>query len=172
MILNVGSKCKEKDKLHKNFKTKKTLASELKFKTARRDFKALIKSKMRANLDDENRNILTKKFWSHVKSTTKSTRIPEVVSYDGLTASEPISKAKLFNDYFRKQFSGPSTYNTNIDFLNDKNFNIEFSVHRIKSILNTLDVNKAQGPDAINGAVLKNCSESLAYPLSKMFSLI
>ena len=127
---------------------------------------------MRANLDDENRNILTKKFWSHVKSTTKSTRIPEVVSYDGLTASEPISKAKLFNDYFRKQFSGPSTYNTNIDFLNDKNFNIEFSMHRIKSILNTLDVNKAQGPDAINGAVLKNCSESLAYPLSKMFSLI
>ena len=60
------SKCKEKGKLHKNFKTKKTLASELKFKTARRDFKALIKSKMRANLDDENRNILTKKFWSHL----------------------------------------------------------------------------------------------------------
>ena len=166
------SKCKEKDKFHKNFKTKKTLASELKFKTARRDFKALIKSKMRANLDNENRNILIKKFWSHVKSTTKSTRIPEVVFYDGLTASEPISKAKLFSDYFRKQFSGPSTYNTNIDFLNDKNFNIEFSVHKIKSILNTLDVNKAQGPDAINGAVLKNCSESLAYPLSKMFSLI
>ena len=56
--------------------------------------------------------------------------------------------------------------------MNDKNFNIEYSVHRIKSILNTIDVNKAQGPDAINGAVLKNCSESLAYPLSKMFSLI
>ena len=45
-------------------------------------------------------------------------------------------------------------------------------MHRIKSILNTIDVNKAQGPDAINGALLKNCSESLAYPLSKMFSLI
>ena len=79
---------------------------------------------MRANLDNENRNILTKKFWSHVKSTSKSTRIPEVVSYSGLTASAPISKAKLFNDYFRKQFSGPSTYNTKIDFQNDKNFDI------------------------------------------------
>ena len=153
-------------------KQKKTLASELKFKTARRDFKALIKSKMRANLDNENRNILTKKFWSHVKSTSKSTRIPEVVSYSGLTASEPVSKAKLFNDYFCKQLSSPSTYNTNIDFMNDKNFDIEFSADRIKSILNAIDINKAQGPDEINGAVLKNCSASLAYPLAKMFSLI
>ena len=166
------AKCKEKDKLHKKIQSKKTLASELKFKTARRDFKALIKSKMRANLDNENRNILTKKFWSHVKSTSKSTRIPEVVSYSGLTASEPVSKAKLFSDYFRKQFSSPSTYNTNIDFMNDKNFDVEFSAHRIKSILNAIDINKAQEPDAINGAVLKNCSASLAYPLTKMFSLI
>ena len=127
---------------------------------------------MRANLDNENRNILTKKFWSHVKSTSKSTRIPEAISYSGLTASEPVSKAKLFNDYFCKQFSSPSTYNTNIDFMNDKNFDIEFSADRIKSILNAIDINKVQGPDAINGAVLKNCSASLAYPLTKMFSLI
>ena len=35
-----------------------------------------------------------------------------------------------------------------------------------------MDVNKAQGPDGINGAVLKHCSDSLAYPLSKMFDLV
>ena len=62
------AKCKEKDKLHKNFKQKKTIESELKFKAARREFKALVKSKMRENLDFNDRNILTKKFWSHVKS--------------------------------------------------------------------------------------------------------
>ena len=77
------------------------MTSELKFKTARREFKTLIKSKMRANLDFDDRNILHKMFWSHVKSTTKSTRIPEVVSYSGKTASEPIEKVKLFHDYFR-----------------------------------------------------------------------
>ena len=166
------TKCKEKDKLHKNFKAKKTIESELKFKTARRDFKTLIKSKMRANLDMENRNILTKKFWSHVKSTTKSTRIPEVISYCGSTASEPLAKATLFNEFFHKQFSGPSTYDISIDFRNDDKSEIEFSVYRIKPILNSIDINKAQGPDAINGAVLKNCSATLAYPLSKMFHLI
>ena len=127
---------------------------------------------MRANLDSDNRNILHKKFWSHVKSTTKSTRIPEVVSYGGRTASEPTAKAKLFNEYFRNQFSDASNYNIDIDFQNDSDFEIDFSEPQIKSILNALDLNKAQGPDGINGSVLKYCSDSLAYPLSKMFNLV
>ena len=75
------ARCKEKDKLHKIYKTKKAITSELKFKTACRELKALIKSKMRVNLASDNRNILYKKFWSHVKFSTKSTRIPEVVFY-------------------------------------------------------------------------------------------
>ena len=166
------AKCKDKDKLHKIYKTKKTLTSEIKFKTARKEFKTLIKSKMRANLVSDNRNILHKKFWSHVKSTTKLTRIPEVVSYGGKTASDSIEKAKMFNEYFRRQFSEASNYSINIDFQNDRSFDIDFSESRIKSILSALNVNKAQGPDGINGAVLKHCSDSLVYPLSKMFNLV
>ena len=166
------AKCRDKDKLHKIYKTKKTLTSEIKFKTARKEFKTLIQSKMRANLDSDNRNILHKKFWFHVKSATKSTRIPEVVPYGGKTASDPTEKAKLFNEYFRRQFSEASNYSINIDFQNDRNFDIDFLESRIKSILSALNVNKAQGPDGINGAVLKHCSDSLVYPLSKMFNLI
>ena len=166
------TKCKEKDRLHKTYKKKKTLESEIKFKTARRQFKSLIKAKMRANLDIENRNILTKKFWSHVKSSTKSTRIPEVVFSGGLTASEPLTKANLFNKHFQDQFSNPSSYQIEVDFQNNENFYIEFSVSKIKSILIDLDINKAQGPDGINGSVLKHCSDSLAYPLAKIFNLV
>ena len=54
-------KCKEKDKLHKLFKQKKTLKSELKFKTFRREYKTLIRSKMRANLEYYDRNIANQK---------------------------------------------------------------------------------------------------------------
>ena len=54
-----------------------------------------------------------------------------------------IAKAKVFNEYFRKQFLDASNYNIDIDFHNDSNFEIDFSETRIKSILNTLDVNKA-----------------------------
>ena len=126
---------------------------------------------MRANLDYCNRNMLTKKFWSHVKSSKNSSRIPEVMSYEGLTANEPLAKANMFNQYFYKQFSEPSCYETNIEFDNDITFNIDFSAPRVKLLLDNLDINKAQGPDAISGAVLKNCSETLAYPLSILFNL-
>ena len=165
------TKCKEKDKLHKLFKQKKTLQAKLKFKVFRREFKSLISSKMRANLDYCNRNILTKKFWSHVKSSKNSSRIPEVISYEGLTANEPLAKANMFNKYFYKQFSEPSYYETNIDFESDSTFDIDLSASRVKPILDNLDINKAQGPDAISGAVLRNCSETLAYPLSILFNL-
>ena len=138
------NKCKEKAKLHKIYK-KKTSASEIRFKTARREFKSLIKSKMRANINSDNRNVLTKKFWSHIKTTTKSTTIPEVVSSGTIATSDPTTKANLFNDYFRKQFSDPSNYDIDINFLNDCNFDVDFSVSRIKLILNNLDINKAQG---------------------------
>ena len=164
-------KCKEKDKLHKLFKLKNTLQAELKFKASRREFKTLIRSKMRANLDYCDRNILTKKFWSHVKSSKNSSRIPEVISYEGITANEPLAKANMFNQYFYKQFSGPSCYDTNIDFTNDSTFDIDLSDSRIKPLLDNLDINKAQGPDAVSGAVLKNCSKTLAYPLSILFNL-
>ena len=127
---------------------------------------------MRANLDYYDRNILTKKFWSHVKSSRNSSRIPEVVSYEGLTANEPLAKANMFNKYFYKQFSEPSHYETNIDFTNDSSFDIDFSADRVKPILDSLDINKAQGPDCINGSVLKNCSETLSYPLSILFNLV
>ena len=78
----------------------------------------------------------------------------------------------MFNEYFRRQFSEASNYSINIDFQNDRSFDIDFSECRIKSILNALNVNKAQGPDGINGAVLKHCSDSLVYPLSRMFNLV
>ena len=165
------TKCKEKDKLHKLFKQKKTLQAELKFKVFRREFKSFISSKMRANLDYCNRNIPTKKFWSHVKSSKNSSRILEVISYEGLTANEPLAKANMFNKYFYKQFSEPSYYETNIDFESDSTFDIDLSASRVKPILDNLDINKAQCSDAISGAVLKNCSETLAYPLSILFNL-
>ena len=147
------------------------MKSELKFKTFRREYKTLIKNKMRANLDYSNRNILTKKFWSHMKSSKNSSRIPEVISYEGVTATDPLAKAYMFNNYFYKQFSEPSCYETDIDFTNDSTFDIDFSASRIKPLLDNLDINKAQGPAAISGAVLKNCSKTLAYPLSILFTL-
>ena len=159
-------KCKEKEKSHKKFKSNITVSNEFKFRTCRKEFKNLVKAKMRANLDDQNRNNLTKKFWSYVKSTSKSTRIPQLVYQKGKTGSDPKTKADMFNEFFYNQFSEASEYDINITFDTDSTFDIDFNVARVRDIISKLDSNKAQGPDNIHGLILKKCACVLAKPLS------
>ena len=158
--------------MHKKFKDNSNLKNELKFKTCRREFKNLIKTKMCANLYDPNRNQLTKKFWLQVKSASKSTRIPDTVFLKGTTSSDSKTKADMFNTFFYSQFSRASKYDTDIDFNLDESFEIDFNMGKVKDILSNIDCNKAQGPDNIHGIVLKKCAEALAKPLSIMFKLI
>ena len=144
LTLNASRSVKKKINCINYLSKKKTLQAQLKFKESRREFKSLIRPKMRANFDYCNRNMLTKKFWSHVKSSKSSSRIPEVMSYEGLTANEPLAKANMFNQYFYKQFSEPSCYETNIEFDNDITFDIDFSAPRVKLLLDNLDIHKYQ----------------------------
>ena len=52
------------------------------------------------------------------------------------------------------------------DFSNDQVFDIDFNRNRVHKHLSNINSNKASGPDGIHGKILKNCSGSLAYPLS------
>ena len=101
-------KCKEKEKLHKKFKNSKSLNDEMKFKVCRKEFKNLVKAKMRANLCDTNRNTLTKKIWSYVKIASKNTRIPETIYLRGKSSSDTKVKAGMFNSFLFDQFSEAS----------------------------------------------------------------
>ena len=88
---------------------------------------------MRDNLYCSNdNNIITKKFWAHVKSKTKSSRIPEVMKNNNRISSNNLDKANMFNDYFFERFSNESTYDVDIDFSNDDMFDIDFSCTRVK----------------------------------------
>ena len=165
-------KCKEKEKLHKKFKNIRSLNNEIKFIVCRKEFKNLVKAKMRANLCDSNRNTLTKKFWSHVKSASKNTRIPETVYLKGRFSSDTKLKADMFNKFFFDQFSEGSNYDIDICFQSDNNFDIDFNTDKVRDILRNLDCNKAQGPDNIHGVILKTCANSLALPHSILFQLI
>ena len=166
-------KCREKERLHKKFKRTKSINDEINFVNCRREFKSLVKSKMRDNLYcSKDNNVITKKFWAHVKSNSNTTRIPEVMKHDNSISSNNLAKANMFNQYFFDQFSSSSTYDINIDFSEDDLFDIDFSCARIKQLLDNINVNKAPGPDGIHGCVLKYCSDNLCRPLSIIFKLV
>ena len=165
-------KCKEKERLHKKYKSTKSTADELKFTLCRKEFKSLVKTKMRDNLYCSNAsNDICKQFWSHVKPKSNTNRIPEVLKHNGSISSNNITKANMSNDHFYEQFSHISEYDVDIDF-NDEQFDIDFSCTRIKQFLDNINTNKAAGPDNIHGTVLKHCSVSLCRPLCIIFKLI
>ena len=81
---------------------------------------------VRSNFEDESDPaLIPKKFWSHVKSSSNSTRIPETVHYKGRFRNDPKDQAELFNSFFEDQFSETSKYNISVNFRNDplNNFN-------------------------------------------------
>ena len=78
----------------------------------------------------------------------------------------------MFNKFFFDQFSDVSSYDIDISFESDNNFNIDFNTYKIRDILRNIDFNKAQGPDKIHGIILETCANSLAWPLSILFQLI
>ena len=127
---------------------------------------------MRANLCGSNRSTLTKEFWSHVKIVSKNIRIPETIYLRGKSSSDTKVKADMFNKFFFYQISEGSSYDTDICFQADNDFDIDFNTIKIRDTLQNIDCNKAQGPDNIHGVILKTCAISLAQPLSILFKLI
>ena len=165
--------CRKKERLRSKFKISGSASDYSAYSKCRKEFKILISDKMKANIyDEEDPSLVSKKFWAHLKATSKSTRIPESVSYGRRFRNNPKDQTELFNEYFTDQFSEPSEYNIDIDFYRDNIDNtIDFSLYRIRSLLKKVKPKKAPGPDGINGIVLKKCAVSLAYPLSKLYKL-
>ena len=117
---------------------------------------------MRDNLyNEDDPGLITNKFWSHVKSNSKSSRLPETMHLDDTFRNKPSEKAELFNNYFYEQFSGRSNYNTHIDFSNDQVFDIDFNRNRVHKHLSNFNSNKASGPDGIHGNILKIVRKAL-----------
>ena len=152
---------RNKERAHNRLKENPTLENDLKRNVARREFKNKCNEKMRDNLyNSDDPSIITKKFWSHVKSSSKSHRLPECMHFGSMYRSAPLDKANLFNDFFCEQFSDASSYNIDINWSNDETFDIDFNPHKISKLLASMNSNKAQGPDEIHGKILKNCASS------------
>ena len=162
---------KKKENFRKKYKQTNEQRFYDKFLTLRKQLKSLIKSKMRANFDDElNPNSITKNFWSSVKSSSKLARIPEKMHPEKTIRNNPEDIANLFNKHFYDQFSDSSNYDIDIDFSNDPFSEFTINESCIYNALKQLNPNKSRGPDDIGGLLLKNCARSISYPLTIMFN--
>ena len=127
---------------------------------------------MRSNFDDDLcPNTITKKFWSSIKSISKSTRIPDKMHLNDCIRSDPEQIANLFNKHFCDQFSDDSLYDTDINFSNDPFYDFNFNELAIFDALKQINPNKSRGPDNIGGLIIKNCAQSIALPLSILFNI-
>ena len=118
------------------------------------------------NVDENNPALISKFFLTHLKSTNKSTRIPESMYYNSRYMNNSKDQATLFNQFFADQFSEASSYDIDIDWHNDEDNDIDFNISKVRNLLKLVKPRKASGPDRIHGLVLKNCAFGLAYPLS------
>ena len=162
--------CRKKDRLRTKFKESQSLSDELKFTASRKSFRQLSSTKIRDNLfNSDDPAVITKKFWAHVKFQSNSCRIPNCVSYSDQLRYQPKEQAELFNSFFFNQFSDPSSYDIDISYTSDSDFDIDFDHRTVRKLLSEINSNKAQGPDGIHGKILKNCAVGLAYPLTCIF---
>ena len=76
---------------------------------------------METNLNDDEKDpaLISKIFWTHLKSTNKSTRIPESMHYNSQYRNNPKDQATLSNQFFADQFSEASSHDIDIDWHNE-----------------------------------------------------
>ena len=83
-------------------------------------------------------------------------------------------KANLLNDFFTAQ-TVINDQNVDVPDVTDRNVISELSTivltaDEVKSVLKSLPVGKASGPDGISNRVLKELADQLAMPLSLLFN--
>ena len=171
---------RKRKRLYNKFKRSKSHSDFEKYKQTRnktiaeiRKSKQLETDKLAAKL--RNNDIGPRDWWKTLKhfiKPEKSTSLPSLYN-DDTVFTEEIDKATLLNDFFVEQ--------TNLDESNaslppdvpvsENNLNyISTSPLEVESILKSLQLGKATGPDAINNRILRELASPLSLPLSDLFN--
>ena len=100
--------------------------------------------------------------------------IPVLIEQD-LPVSDPVQKANIFNSHFADQCTLPdNAENHNLpdtNFETDRRLDIlNFQPCEVKKLLNSVDPNKASGPDNISNLVHKEVAREVCTPLCKIFN--
>ena len=116
-----------------------------------------------------------KRFWSFIKSKTKSRSIPTEVSLDDQKASSSTDKAQLFNNFFASVFTvSPDIHDNDYDerkFTDNAISSLTCCEAEVEKLLVNLNVSKAHGPDGITARMLREAAPAISASLTKLFNL-
>ena len=115
-----------------------------------------------------------KKFWSYVKSRTKTKGvIPSLKKSDGTEASTPSEKAEVLNGLFASTFTDENLQDFPPDesnqFRGDYLDTFVISKEMVQEKLEQLNEGKTPGPDKWHPVILKNLAEVIAEPLEMLY---
>ena len=131
-------------------------------------------------------NLNPKRFWNLFKVKSKTSTIPQSVSWtignDTKVANNPTTIANMFNNYFSSVFTSQEDLQSNNATTTDINDTIssgsptqsidQLSVTEsdVLRTLKSLDPDKALGPDEIPGRILKVTANQIAPSLTRLFN--
>jgi len=152
-----------------------TPAAWERFKHLRNRLKNLITYKHKEYLTNIFEGVTTnpKRFWSFIKSKSKSRGLPsflynsmgeKIDSYTGMST--------IFNLFFQSTFT-PVTNNPlpPVTIMHDANLQeIKLSEHEVLQELTKLNPAKAQGPDELPTRILKDCSHEITPSITQLFN--
>ena len=112
------------------------------------------------------------KVFKYIKSATKQSILPQVMSLNTSSAHTDEEKAELFNKFFFSVYTNNSNeaftpVTNSLPTLDD----IVFDVSDVFRILASLDTTKAMGIDGIGPLVLKSCADVLCVPIHHLFTV-
>ena len=114
-----------------------------------------------------------KKFWSYVKSRTKSRiKIPSLRRADGSVASTSSEKAEALNNFFSSVFTKENLSTiprTEQEFLGNRLNAFVITPEAVLKKLQDLNPGKTPGPDGWHPVLLKSIADLIAQPLSILF---
>ena len=120
----------------------------------------------------ENIKVSPKKFWSYVKSKTKTkSKIPILMKMDGSEAVTAPEKAETLNSFFSSNFTEENLELPNDDtpFLGEYLDAFTITPQMVLNKLRELNPGKTPGPDGWHPYFLKSIADIISIPLSCIF---
>ncbi|XP_031633556.1 uncharacterized protein LOC116347189, partial [Contarinia nasturtii] len=108
---------------------------------------------------------------SQLFRSRKRSDIPAIVEYNNETAKTDTSKAEIFADFFKSQYTRSDGIDLDqiLSECEDLSFDINIKEVDVLRALKSINVNKGAGPDGISPKMLKNCAHTLSKPLTALF---